>query len=253
MTVKQLYSILNSNIPTSLSCEWDNDGLMCCPDADAPVRRVLVALDVTERVVDTAIEGGYDLIVSHHPLVFKGIKSVNGADPVARKLLKLIKHGISVFSFHTRLDALSGGVNDVLADALGIADAVSFGEEGIGKIGFLPEPVDAREFAERVKTALGADAVLLSDAGVLCHRVAVLGGSGGDDLGAAIAAGADTYVSGELKFHQLNDAPELGVNLIEAGHFFTEQPVCDTLARMIRACDGTLTCNVTCSNAIKLI
>jgi dinuclear metal center YbgI/SA1388 family protein len=253
MTVKELYTSLNDMIPTSLSCEWDNDGLMCCPDASAPVRRVLVALDVTEDTVNAAIKGEYDLIVSHHPLVFKGIKHINDGNGVARKLLALIKNGISVFSFHTRLDALSGGVNDTLADVLGIENAVAFGEEGIGRIGYLPEPLGACELAKQVKTALGADGVYLSDAGIPCRRVAVLGGGGGDDLGAAIAAGADTYVTGELKYHQLVDAPELGINLIEAGHYFTEQPICSVLARMIRAVDPDIACDVIQSNKIQLI
>lgn len=253
MTVAQLYAFLDKRIPCSLSCEWDNDGLMCCPDPSREVSRVLVALDVTEDVVDRALEGGYDLIVSHHPIIFKGMKRVTEQDFSARKLIKLIRAGISVFSFHTRLDAVDGGVNDTLASLIGLENVTPFGDEGIGRIGELTECVDAQTLAKRVKDVLGADGVYLADACRPCRRVAVLGGNGGDDTEAAIAAGADTYISGELKFHSMTDARDMGVNLIEAGHFFTELPVCQVLVRMLCEIDPSLTCDTLSSNRITLV
>ena len=253
MTVKELYKILNEKIPSSLSCEWDNDGLMCCPDGDRIVRRVLVALDVTGEVADAAIKGEYDVIVSHHPFIFKGLKSINEENYVAEKAVKLIKNGISVFSFHTRLDALGGGVNDCLCALLELENVSAFGEGGIGRVGELPSPTSAEELALTVKELLGAKGVLLSDCGKICRRVAVLGGEGGDDLGAAIAAGADTYISGRLGYHTMTDAPDMGINLIEAGHFYTENPVCTALVEMIREADAAIDCDVYHSNKIKLI
>lgn len=241
MTVRELYKILNEAIPRELSCPWDNDGLMCCPDGARAVSRVLIALDVTDAVVRRATDRGYDLIVSHHPLIFKGLKAVNDDSCVATKAIELIRGGVSVMSFHTRLDALDGGVNDVLAERLGIVEAEPFGEEGIGRIGRLAEPTDARSFAKHVKQMLGAPTVTFADAGRPVCRVAVLGGGGSDDVAAAQAAGADTYVTGELKYHQLVDAPEEGINLIEAGHFYTENPICEKLRAMLLAIDPTLT------------
>ena len=253
MTVNEFYQKLCEKIPRDLSCAWDNDGLMCCPDGEAQVRRVLVTLDVTEAAVCAAKEGGYDVIVSHHPMIFKGLKAVNDSNFIAAKTIDLIRNGISVMSFHTRLDAVSGGVNDVLAKLLGVQDAVPFGEEAIGRIGTLSEEMSAVAFAKRVKSVLDAPVVLLSDAGLPVRCVAVLGGGGDDDVFAAQAAGADTYVTGELKYHSLTDAPEEGVNLIEAGHFHTENPVCKTLREWLLAIDPSLTVDLFYSYAVRTI
>lgn len=253
MTVYELYQALNERIPPSLSCSWDNDGLLCCPDGERQVRRVLVTLDVTAEAVHQAIAGGYDTIVSHHPLIFGGLKAVTPEQYTAKKVIDLIKNGIAVLSFHTRLDAVSGGVNDRLAALLGLEHTEPFGEEGIGRIGTLSQTMSASDFARLVKERLGAPAVTLSDAGLPVHRVAVLGGGGSDDAELARLAGADTYVSGELKYHQLCDAPEVGMNLIEAGHFYTEQPVTADLVDMLHAIDPTLCCDLFFCNRIQTI
>jgi len=253
MTVIELYKELDRLIPRSLSCEWDNDGLMCCPEPAREARKILIALDVTSKTVDAAIEGGYDLIVSHHPLIFKGLKSINDESFVADKAIKLIKSGISVFSFHTRLDAVSGGVNDTLASLIGLDDVSAFGDEGIGRIGTLTEQMSATELAAKIKTLLGAEGVLVSDCGKTALRVAVLGGGGEDDIGAAMAAGADTYVSGRLGYHQMTDAPDMGINLIEAGHFYTENPICPVLKEMIERICPTANCDLFFSNTVRLI
>ena len=255
MKVKELYEYLDERIPKELSCEWDNDGLMCCPDGEREVKRVLVALDVTDRVCDEAIDGKYDVIVSHHPFIFKGLKSINGVDHISAKAIKLIANGISVMSFHTRLDAVEGGVNDMLAALLGLCDVSAFGENGetIGRIGTLSEETEISEFAVAVKLALQAPAVLYADAGRKVKRVAVLGGEGGDDIAAARAAGADTYVSGRLGYHSMTDAPECGMNLIEAGHFYTEAPVCSVLQKVIEGADEKINCDIFFSGNIQVI
>lgn len=243
MNVKQLYDHLNERIPSSLSCPWDNDGLMCCPDSHRLVRRVLVALDVTQEVVDEAIEGGFDVIVSHHPLIFDPIRSLNVEDGVGAKLIDLVRAGVSVMSFHTRLDAVEGGVNDQLADALGLVDVEPFDDgDGIalGRIGYLDEAVDVSELAARIKGALAAPSVIASSCGCRADRVAVVGGEGKSFIAAAKRAGADTLVSGRLGYNNMVEARELGMNLIEAGHFFTEDPVCDRLCELICSADGDI-------------
>ncbi|MEE1115696.1 MAG: Nif3-like dinuclear metal center hexameric protein, partial [Clostridia bacterium] len=126
MTVKELYKFLDSRIPSALSCEWDNDGLMCCTEPNRAVKKVLVALDITDDVIDRAIEGGYDVIVSHHPLIFHPIKNITAGESVPNRLIKLVKSGISAMSFHTRLDSLDGGVNDELAKCLGLNNIKPF-------------------------------------------------------------------------------------------------------------------------------
>lgn len=233
MTVYELYKQLCERIPPSLACEWDNDGVMCMPDPDREVKRILLPLDITEAVVDLAIAEGYDLIISHHPLLFRGIKHLTVQDPVARRSIKLCRAGIAALSFHTRLDAVEGGVNDVLAKWLTLTDVLPFGDEGMGRVGTLREPMSAEAFAAMVVDRLNAPTVTLADSGRPVQRVAVLGGSGGDDVLAALSAGADTYVTGEAPHHWLVDAPEMGLNLIAAGHYHTEYLVMERLAVML--------------------
>ena len=255
MTIRELYGYLNEKIPPSLSCEWDNDGLMCCPDLDAPVHRVLVALDITERVVEKAIDEGFDAIVSHHPLIFSPLSRVEPGNTVARKVIRMLRAGVTAMSFHTRLDAVSGGVNDTLASLLGLEDVAPFGNNGeeIGRIGNLPVAMDLSDFAALVKKVTDADQVLVSDAKKAVSRVAVLGGSGSGDVIAAVRAGADTYVSGELKHNWLTDAPDFGINLVAAGHFYTENPISAVLADMIREADASIEVCVVNSNPVQVM
>ena len=253
MKVYELYKHFDALIPKTLSCDWDNDGLMCCPDAEREVKKVLIALDATADVVTEAIEGGYDLIITHHPFIFKGLKSITDGNFIGGKSIDLIRAGISVFSFHTRLDTVTGGVNDVLAALLGLKGTTTFGEGEMGRIGTLDAPVSAEEFARKVRHALGAPALNLAECGKPCYRVAVLGGGGDSEVGAAMAAGADTYVTGDLSFHSLTDAADMGINLIEAGHFYTEDPVCQRIAQIVCEADATIECHLTCSNRIKAI
>ncbi len=244
MTVNELYAALDRRIPRSFSCAWDNDGLSCCPDPDAPVTGVLLALDLTEDTVEAARRRGFNVILTHHPLLFRPLGAVTGADSGSRKVIAMIKSGISSMAFHTRFDTLPGGVNDTLAAALGLTDVVPFGdasgEDGneagmpIGRIGTLPVAESFEAFCGRVKCALHLPAVAGADSGRPIRRVAVLGGAGGDDVPAAQAAGADAFVTGELKYHQLCDAPFGGMSLIAAGHYHTEFPALAVLEGMVR-------------------
>lgn len=255
MNVQTLYREMEKRIPRALSCEWDNDGLMVCADLEREIKRVLVALDITAEVVERAIEGGYGAVLSHHPLIFRPLKALEGSDPVAKKAIRLLTAGVSAMSFHTRLDAVEGGVNDTLAKLLGLSELVPFGNEGeeIGRIGVLPRAVSLEDFAKTVKVATGVPCVLTADAGVPVYRVAILGGSGSDDVAAARRAGADTYLSGELAHHHLTDAPERGMNLIAAGHFHTENPVCEVLARTVREIDPAIEVDIMNSNPIRVL
>ena len=253
ITVSELYKKLDAAIPSSLSCEWDNDGLLCCPRPERTCRKLLLTLDVTEAIVDRAIAEGFDAILSHHPLVFRPIGALTLESAVPRKLIRLVENGISVLSFHTRFDALTGGVNDALAMALGVKSPLPFGNEGeeMGRIGEV-EPCTLAEFAEKVKKALGAPAVLAAGNRPVC-RVALLGGSGADFIGAAKKAGADTYLSGELGYHRLSAAIEDGINLIEAGHYYTENIALPTLAALVGQADSSIEITFAESNEIQFI
>ena len=235
MTVKQLFCEMESRIPRALSAEWDNDGLSCLPQGGKEVRRVLVALDATETVVDRAANGNFDLLITHHPLLFRGVKALTDEQTVSRKLLKLARADVAAISFHTRLDAVNGGVNDLLASALGLADVRTFapaGEVPCGRIGKLASPMSADEFAKRVCRALQIPSVLVSGDGNV-QTVAVLGGEGGDFVEAARREGADLFLAGRIGYHRMLDGAEDGIILIEAGHFATEVAVCRVLADMV--------------------
>lgn len=252
MTVREYYERLEKRIPVALREPWDNDGLMCCADESAEVRRAVVTLDVTEEIVDFAIENGYDLIVSHHPLLFRPVTAMTEDIPSSRKLIKLLANGISVFSFHTRADKVEGGVNDCLADLIGLGNVVPFGESGMGRIGDLEE-MSLEDFAYRLKEQLNAHGLQYADGYSPVHRVAVVGGSGKDELAAAIAAGADTFVSGRIGYHEMQEASELGINLIEAGHYFSEYPVTSFFAEELSKISPELPIAICDSYKIKLV
>lgn len=241
MKIRELSAFLEEKIPSSLSCEWDNDGLLVCPNPEKEVKKMLVSLDVTEKVVEQAIAGGYDLILSHHPIIFHPLSCVEPGDPVAKKVIDLLASGVSVMSFHTRLDALTDGVNDRLAGLLGLTDVRPFGQNGetIGRIGTLSNPTTLDEFAKTVKEILRAPSVAYAG-NRRVEIVAVLGGGGADDVDAAKEAGADTYLTGELKYHQLVDAPECGMNLLAAGHYYTEAHICEKLKALALEADPGL-------------
>lgn len=237
MTVKEFYEYLNRELPIEWACEGDFDGMSCCPNSDVEIERVLIALDATEAVVDEAIEEGCQVILTHHPMLFGGITEVCDGEFRSNKLIKLIKNDIAVMSFHTRLDAAEGGVNDILAALLGLKNVVRFGEKGLGRIGELDVPVSAEELAVTVKNTLGAPYVEYSDANRPIKRVAVVGGAASSMVAEALAEGADAFVSGEIKHNFMTDAPDTGMTLIAAGHFYTENPVCARLFELTAAVD----------------
>lgn len=235
MKLRELHAALEARIPKEYACTWDNDGLMCSPDADAEVRRVLCTLDVTDAALLHAAENGFDTVLSHHPLIFRPLGAITPEEHVAKKVLYALQHGISVLSYHTRFDAMPGGMNDLLAETLGLADVQAFGdsESDMGRIGMLPAEIDIYDFCAQIKRALDSDALLLAKAHDTAHRVAVLGGDGKDFICGAIAAGADTYVSGRLSYNTMAEAAEMGITLIEAGHFFTENIICAYYLRLL--------------------
>lgn len=253
MTVKRLYDKMTERIPEHLRCEWDNDGIMCCSDYSAEVNSILVTLDVTEEVVDYAIERNIDLIISHHPLIFKPLDRLTEENHVARKVIKLISNNVSVFSFHTRADRVVGGVNDILAKKLGLVDIKPLGDDQLGRIGTLPEELSLEEFADSVKISLHADAVRYADAYNPVKRVALVGGDGKDYVKYAIEAGADTYLSGRIGYNVMEEASDMGINLIEAGHYHTEFPVTAFFAAIVSSIDGNVSIEFADSNMIKTI
>ena len=253
MTVRQLYEKLCERIPEELREDWDNDGLMCSSDDSLEVSRALITLDVTEDIVDYAISHNIDLIVSHHPLIFKPIKSLTEQSHVSRKVIKLIKNDVSVMSFHTRADKVEGGVNDTLCDILGLKSVRPFGEGFLGRIGTLDEELTMEDFSYLLKGLLDCDGVKVSDACIPVQKVAVVGGDGKSYVDAALREGADTFVSGRIGYNVMAEAGEMGINLIEAGHFFTEHPVTQFFQTLLHRLDPDMYVEIIDSNVIRLI
>ena len=252
MKLNELYKVLNEKYPASLRCEWDNDGILCTSNLQAEVKKVLVALDVTMDTVQYAIDNSFDTIISHHPLVFRGQKALTPSSFTQDKLISLIKNNISVLSFHTRLDAAVGGVNDVLAGLLGLGSVFVDPKDPIGRIGFLKEKLTLKAFAKKVKSALGSDLVLYSG-NMDVYKVYVVGGDGTDLIDNAIVAGCDTILTGRASYNTAVDAKDMGLNIVEAGHFFTENPVCEAIAYEIREIASKCEVAIYNSNRINVI
>ncbi len=230
-TLSELYKSLENIIPSELSCSWDNDGLMVSGDTEKTVKKALIALDATNSVIEYAIEINADVIITHHPLIFSPIRSL-----VSPKLITLVKKGISVLSFHTRLDALDEGVNSALAAKLCIENTEALSSE-LGLIGDAHTEISVNDYAEFVCKALGCDAVSFIPSEKTVRRVAVVGGSGKDYIDDAVRHGADVFVTGESGYHSMCDAADMGLHVIDAGHYETEQPVCEVLNDFIRRID----------------
>ena len=225
-TISEIYRHLNTVLPSSLSCDWDNDGLMVCASPDKEVKKILLALDVTPAVAEYAVQIGAELVISQHPMIFSGIKRMDGHDVTSRKVISLLQNDIAVMSFHTRLDAADGGVNDILASLFSLSDVEKFGVDGdtAARIGTLPKPMAFEDFCRLCKDILGAPSVCGAKGGDTVSRLAVLGGSGKDYIREAQKMGADTYLTGEVNYNYLLEAAENGLSVVTAGHYHTEDP-----------------------------
>ncbi len=234
MTLSELVRHFDTIAPRELSMSWDNDGVMFASDYSREIKRVLVSLDATDKALSYAIENGFDLLLCHHPLIFKGVKRVDGCDTVSSRLLKAIKNDIDIVSLHTRLDAAVNGVNDALAECIGLKTVGNFGDDECDSLGRICEiePMDVKDFALIVKSALGCDSVRLTGNGTV-SRVALVGGDGKSFVSGAVKCGANVLVTGDAGYNVAEAAAESGLAVIEAGHFHTEFPVCRALAKYV--------------------
>lgn len=222
--IKDVIDLIEYAAPKELQYDWDNTGLIVkCSDS---VEKILIALDVTEEVIKEAVECGCDMILTHHPLIFSAIKSLSFDEYPNSLVMELIKSGISLYSAHTSYDRAQGGMNDMLADRLGLTDVKTIGGTGedLMRIGELESAVSAKELAQHVKEKLGSECVKVSDENCInIKRVAVIGGSGADFIFAAKQQDADVLITGEAKLNNFLEAKDLGILLIDAGHYETEQ------------------------------
>lgn len=229
VTLNDIINLLEEIAPCDLAEEWDNVGLML-GRRNKPIKRILLALDMTKDTVQQAIEYKADLLITHHPAIFRKLSSLTDNNWQQALLLTLAEKGIAVYSAHTNLDCVQSGVNDSLAKCLHL-EQVDYldGVTGLGRIGYVPS-CNLKDFASFVKKQLGADYIVVGDAGVKVKKVAICGGAGTDLIPLAISKEVDTLVTGDVKYHSAQEAIFNGMNIIDAGHQCTELPVLEDLA-----------------------
>lgn len=231
-TIEAIDKYISSLAPTEYRESWDNDGVMLCGSKDAEVKSAVVCLEVSLEAIKYAIEVGAQLIITHHPFIFRPLKSVTGTS--FSELELLVKNGISVLSYHTRLDKAAGGVNDVLAQTIGLEN-ISVGADSFLRTGTLKAEMTAEEFAEHLKTVLGCESMrVYFEKGKSIRTVSVCGGAGKEFLYEA-AAISDAYVSADLAHNTFIDAKALGIALYDAGHYHTENPTVKRLVSILKS------------------
>ncbi len=240
--VKEIRDFYDSIAPFYMKFDFDNIGHLV-GFSEAEVTKVLIALDITDDVVDEAVKMGAQLIVSHHPLIFEALKRVTDDDLKGRKVVKMIQNGISAICLHTNMDSAEGGVNDALMNALGAKvtgplDPHGAHEDGkpygISRVGELPEAMELEDFLKMIRESLSANGLRYVSGGKKVKKIACCGGAGAGDMLKALACGCDTYVTADLKYDHFLNAKELGLNLIDADHFCTENVVVPVLYEKLK-------------------
>ena len=238
MKAKQVFDALEQYAPLPLQDSYDNAGLQIGLTAEQEVTGALLCLDVTEAVIDEAERMGCNVIVAHHPLLFRGLKSITGQSYVERCVIKAIQKGIGIYAAHTNLDNAEGGVNYRIAEKLGLKnlsflDAKPGMAAGAGVVGELPMAEDEQDFLHRVKMLFGIQCIRHNQlTGRKIRRVALCGGAGGFLLSNAIALGADAFLTGEMRYHDYF-GHEGELLIAEMGHYESEQYTVDLLAEVL--------------------
>lgn len=234
----RIFSCIEMTAPRNLAESWDNAGLQI-GSYHQDVERVLTTLDVTKEVVEEAIEKKADLIVSHHPFIFNGLKHICYEEYRGDLVRTLIKHDIGVYSAHTNIDIAALGLSDHIAKVLNLKDIKPLGktgdtENGFGKTGILSETMDSDAFLTHLKSCLNIEQMRTAgDIPEKIHRVAVCTGAGAEFMGLAKSVKADVYITGDLKYHDAQRALENHIWVIDAGHFGTEKMVADLLKKIL--------------------
>jgi len=234
--VKDVARVIEEFAPLAIQEGWDNSGL-CIGSPEDRVTSVLLGLDCTPELVDEAVECGADMIVTHHPLIFSGLKKISPEDQVGAAVIKAVKAGISIYAAHTSADKVLAGVSGAMAARLGLKNVEILDEDGegtgLGVVGDLPEPVTAAEAVKLVKERFALKAMRTSrPVEVPVKRVAMCGGSGGSLIGAARRAGAQLYLSGDISYHNFF-TPE-GFMIMDIGHYESEIEIVDILFSLLR-------------------
>jgi len=257
LRIHEIVSAFEAVAPLALQESYDNSGLIV-GDRDAEVTRALLCLDCTEAVVDEAIGKGCDLIIAHHPIVFGGLKRFTGGDYVQRTVIKAIQNNIAIYACHTNLDnVLLGGVNERIAQQLGfdvervlrpiaadfgsfassggVVDSEVFRTAGAGVLCNLQKPMNVLDFLQHVKERMGAEVVKYTKCDIeVVGKVAICGGAGSFLIGDALRAGADAFITSDVKYHEFFDA-QGKMLLCDIGHYESEKYTIDLFSNILSA------------------
>ena len=233
MKCSEIIEILEELAPPSMACDWDNPGLLA-GRSDKEVGTILLAVDATDSVLEQAEAMGADMIITHHPLIFKPLKKVNDQNFISRRILRMIQKDISYYAMHTNFDAAPGCMADLAGERLRLTDCrplermgtTEEGREyGIGLIGVLPKELTLRELAQEVKSVFGIPFVTVfgdAESPAKLRTAAICPGSGGSTIGEALAGQAEVYITGDISHHEGIDAVACGMAVIDAGHYGIE-------------------------------
>ena len=233
MKVRDITGALEGFAPLSIQEGWDNSGLLIGSPEDE-VRGVLVGFDCTPELVDEAVAAGCDMVVTHHPLIFKGLKRIQGGDPVSDAVIAAVRNGVAVYAAHTTADKVIAGVSGAMARRLGLQDIGLMEDEGgfgLGAVGTLPHPMTGEEAVAYVKERFGLKTLRCSRPVDRVEKVAVCGGAGASEMDAARATGAQLYISGDISYHHFF-TPE-GFMVMDIGHFESEVDIVGILSKVI--------------------
>lgn len=227
--VKDIIKEMEKFAPSYLKESFDNVGLMI-GSKDKDVKKILLALDITLEVIDEAIENKIDLIITHHPLIFRKPSNITTDSLQGEKIIKLIKNDISVYSSHTNLDAVSNGINETIAELLGLKNSKIIHKNnvyqekdcGFGRIQSLDETICFDDLISKVKNIFNLDKLRVVKAKGTVSKIAVINGSGQDFIAEAVKMGADCIITGDTTYHFASDYKEQGINIIDLGHFASE-------------------------------
>ncbi|MDO4564097.1 MAG: Nif3-like dinuclear metal center hexameric protein [Clostridia bacterium] len=228
MELNEFLSMMERIVPKAYAMDGDNVGLLVGTDR-TEIRKVLVALDCTVKVAKEAQSRDADLVLCHHPLFYDGVKRFLPNEPQTAAAYILARNGIAMFAAHTNLDAVEGGVNDALCEALGLTHVVPLEPDRLGRLGYAREGTTLLDLMQDCTRAMNCSCRYSGRPDAPVSKVAVIGGSGGGDLLAAVENGADAFVTGEVKYHHFLNAAVMGLNLVVCGHYETEALVLKSL------------------------
>lgn len=244
VTVQDVCGWMEEWAAPSLAESWDNPGLLV-GHRTKEVKRILTALDATEAVIREAESQHCDMIVTHHPMIFRPMSRIEDGDRQGRRVLQLAETGIALYSAHTNLDAAIGGPNEVLAYRIGLQDCHPVPDptgESMLRVGYVPEPMSLIKLAKRVKQGLGLETVRMAaaDSRKQVQKVALCTGAGSEYISLAIEQKADVYITGDVSYHRAEEAVAQGLDILDAGHFGTEVWIAEAIAQYLNGCSDEI-------------